>query len=131
MIRKFPYEPGRIAATIFRVRTMENPQKAREIPVAYNEKVHDICWTDRFIVDGEMYFISGGGGQYYSDLDLHFQIINLVPREWHEDNMRAQREYASRVNPGRALRQKFGQPHEPLVEVKTDIGQVHNIEDFF
>lgn len=60
-----------------------------------------------------------------------FEKIKLVPREWHEDNQRAYRETVQRKNFPRILRRAFGQPHEPIQEIKPDIGKVHNIEDFF
>jgi len=128
-MQKPPFEPGRFDAYIFEVR--RDFTDRFEVAVPYSEKVYGINTGDRIIDDEKTYFTSGGGFQNYRELGLRFEVRFLIPQWWHEDNLRANRDYVGRKNFGRVLRREFGLEHKPIMEIKPDIGRLYNIEDFF
>jgi len=126
-MKRFPYTPGEFAAVIFKVRRAS--ESSEEVAVAYNERTHHFNFRDRIIIDGEPFYVGGSGFEHYRDVDLHFKTFTLIHQSWHDDNVRAEREYKGRQNFGRMLRGALGVAHQPILDLEPDLGAVYYLDD--
>ena len=124
---KYPYMSGDYVAVIFTVCRADGSRE--EIAVAYNERTHDFNFTDRIIIDGEPFYVGGMGAEWNKEIDVHFRTFTLIHQAWHDDNVRAEREYLARKNFAKALTSALRGERVPPSRHTPDIGAVYYLDD--